>query len=361
MKRVLITGIGGSIATHFLEHFLENTDWDIVGVDSFRHKGWTDRTREIVSRFHDAFGRVSVFNHDLTAPISPVLRSRMGRIDYIINMASLSDVDASIKDPVPFVKNNIDLALTMLEFARVVVRGPDGRRYLRPSVHIPAIVSDTYFFDDFSGYTPSTTSAEAFQASVENWLEYATRQDHVGEIEEHAGAASTAMPDIPEVAESALDQVFAAVRVDTAAIGSHGEAIAITHERNRLRSCGRQDLARRVRKMPDHLGVGYDLESFECDGRPRCVEVKTTQSVSEVHFRSFHLTTNEWLKAEALGSSYVVYRLSLSDALGARLQTLPDPVGLYKDNKIQMIPREGADITFNNGVAAEVELMLSGE
>jgi dTDP-glucose 4,6-dehydratase len=35
-------------------------------------------------------------------------------------MASLSDVEASIKDPVPFVQNNISLAINMLEFARKV-------------------------------------------------------------------------------------------------------------------------------------------------------------------------------------------------------------------------------------------------
>ena len=246
--------------------------------------------------------------------------------------------------------------LTMLEFAGVVVRGPDGRRYLRPSPHVPALLADTTFFDDFSAYTSPDVSPEEFDESVERWLIYATTIDNADAGEVGPGP----LPEIPEVAETILDQVLTSADVDTAAIGSHGEAIAITHERNRLRSCGRDDLARRVRKLPDQLGVGYDLESFECDGRHRCVEVKTTQSVSPVHFRSFHLTTNEWLKAEALGASYVVYRISLSDALGAKLQTLVDPVGLYKGDKIQMIPRSGADVTFSDGVATEVDLMLHG-
>ena len=38
--------------------------------------------------------------------------------DYIINVASESHVDRSITDPVPFVKNNVDLVLNILEFAR---------------------------------------------------------------------------------------------------------------------------------------------------------------------------------------------------------------------------------------------------
>lgn len=246
--------------------------------------------------------------------------------------------------------------LTMLEFARVIVRGPDGRRYLRPSPHVPALLEDKTFFDDFSSYSSIDASPEDFDRSVECWLAYATSVDDA----EGSAVWPSQLPEIPEVAETILDQVLTSADIDTAAIGSHGEAIAITHERNRLRSCGRDDLARRVRKMPDQLGVGYDLESFECDGRPRCVEVKTTQSVSPVHFRSFHLTTNEWLKAEALGNSYTVYRISLSDVLGARLQMLVDPVGLYKTDQIQMIPRGGADISFSDGVAVEEVLMLHG-
>jgi nucleoside-diphosphate-sugar epimerase len=43
IKTVLITGIGGSIGCHVLRHVLKNTDWNVVGLDSFRHRGLTDR------------------------------------------------------------------------------------------------------------------------------------------------------------------------------------------------------------------------------------------------------------------------------------------------------------------------------
>lgn len=119
-KRCLITGIGGSIATHFLAHIFTNTDWDIVGIDSFRHKGWTDRVRVMLDAHPDWKERLFVVTHDLAAPISPIMQKKIGHIDYIINMASLSDVEASIQNPVPFVKNNVDLVLSMLEYAREI-------------------------------------------------------------------------------------------------------------------------------------------------------------------------------------------------------------------------------------------------
>lgn len=120
-KTVLLTGIGGSIATHFLAHIMHNCpSWNIVGLDSFRHKGWTDRVRVMLESHPDWKQRLTVITHDLAAPISPILREKIGRIDYIINMASLSDVEASIQHPVPFIKNNVDLTLYLLEYAREI-------------------------------------------------------------------------------------------------------------------------------------------------------------------------------------------------------------------------------------------------
>jgi dTDP-glucose 4,6-dehydratase len=109
-KRLLLTGIGGFCASHFCEHILKNTDWEIVGLESFRHKG--DSLRIIKDP------RITVYTCDCSAPISYRLEHQIGDVDFIVNMASDSHVERSITDPVDFVKNNFNLALYMLEFAR---------------------------------------------------------------------------------------------------------------------------------------------------------------------------------------------------------------------------------------------------
>lgn len=118
--KLLLSGVGGSIGAHFLAHIMKNTDWDLVGIDSFRHKGWTDRVKAMLDAHPEWVERTTIVTHDLAAPISPVMAKKIGQVDYIIAMASLSDVEASIQDPVPFIKNNIDLTLNLLEYAREV-------------------------------------------------------------------------------------------------------------------------------------------------------------------------------------------------------------------------------------------------
>lgn len=117
-KRVLLTGFAGSIGCHTFHHIFKNTDWDVVGVDSFKHKGLTERITDMMREHPENWSRLKVITHDLTEPFSEKIKKQIGRVDYIINMASLSDVEASIQDPVPFVRNNVELTLNVLEFAR---------------------------------------------------------------------------------------------------------------------------------------------------------------------------------------------------------------------------------------------------
>ena len=116
--KVILTGAGGFIAHHLLEHLLVNTSWQIVATDSFRHKGVCDRLAEVLDAQPQHRHRVDVITHDLSVPFSPQAAERIGPVDHILAVASQSHVDRSIKDPVPFVTNNVQVALNTLELAR---------------------------------------------------------------------------------------------------------------------------------------------------------------------------------------------------------------------------------------------------
>jgi dTDP-glucose 4,6-dehydratase len=99
-------------------HIFANTDWEVVGIATYSHKGLAERLTEMLREHPQYWSRLTLITHDLTKPFTKKLKRQIGHIDYIINMASLSDVEASIQDPVPFIKNNVDLVLNVLEYAR---------------------------------------------------------------------------------------------------------------------------------------------------------------------------------------------------------------------------------------------------
>ncbi len=118
MTRVLVTGIGGFVGTHLIAHIMKNTDWHVVGIDSFRHKGKTDRLADLLETYPEYRKRLTVEVHDLRAPVSPQLNDRIGAIDYVFSIASESHVDRSISEPREFIENNVSLMLTLLEWLR---------------------------------------------------------------------------------------------------------------------------------------------------------------------------------------------------------------------------------------------------
>ncbi len=93
-------------------------------------------------------------------------------------------------------------------------------------------------------------------------------------------------------------------------LGRRGEAFVVSAERLRLAQSGREDLADKVRWVADvdGDGAGYDVLSFEGDGRERLIEVKTTNGGART---PFFLTRNEHEVAEAKSDVWRLYRVHL--------------------------------------------------
>ncbi len=82
----------------------------------------------------------------------------------------------------------------------------------------------------------------------------------------------------------------------------------LAHERATLKGAGRDDLARRICWVSQEQGdgAGYDIESFEPDGRPRRIEVKTTNGWERT---PFHISRNELAAADEWRSEWCLLRL----------------------------------------------------
>ena len=91
-------------------------------------------------------------------------------------------------------------------------------------------------------------------------------------------------------------------------LGEAGEKFAFNFERWRLAQLGAGQLADKVRhvSIEEGDGLGYDIQSFEPDGRERYIEVKTTGFGART---PFYVSANEARFARDHRDSFRLYRL----------------------------------------------------
>ena len=199
--------------------------------------------------------------------------------------------------------------------------------------------------------TDFSTDILAYIASDEEELKELKKSSH-----------SDGRPDISEFLdrEEALEERVGLYMESftTKDIGDIGEGLVHGHECMRIKLGGREDLIHLIKRIPTQYAVGYDISSVELDERKRYIEVKTTISSKPLHFNRIHLTKNEWNTASSTHDRYYVYRLLLSKT-EKKLFLLQDPVGLYKADKIDMIPSDGADIIFDPSKVGQFEELLT--
>ncbi|MBL4927115.1 DUF3883 domain-containing protein [Fuscibacter oryzae] len=175
-----------------------------------------------------------------------------------------------------------------------------------------------------AGYKPAVNYQEALESAVLRWL--STHPE--GWLGNPAKLMGTALREAPRLyvgpaptlsnqpPPPELDQMLRLARkYDVAArdernraLGRAGEELALAHERETLRAAGRDDLARRLRwvSQEDGDGAGYDIASFTPQGRPRLIEVKTTNGWNRT---PFHISRNELAVAEERRGEWCLLRL----------------------------------------------------
>lgn len=112
----------------------------------------------------------------------------------------------------------------------------------------------------------------------------------------------------PSYLKAPIKRDYFAREAQNRSLGQAGELFALDFERWRLAQAGAGQLAERVRhvSMDDGDGLGYDIHSFEADGRDRFVEVKTTSFGERT---PFFVSANEARFARDHAERFRLYRL----------------------------------------------------
>lgn len=258
----------------------------------------------------------------------------------------------------------------------------DSRTYYLNTLEEETIIKfceSTEWFDEYDSMIANRAGdIETVKACVSGWFAYVNRdiqdtdfstdilafiandEDELKELKKSSHADGR--PDLREFLdrEEALESRVESYMESftTKDIGDIGEGLVHGHECMRVKLGGREDLIHLIKRIPTQFAVGYDISSVELDERKRYIEVKTTISSKPLRFNRIHLTKNEWNTASSTHDRYYVYRLLLSKR-ERKLFLLQDPVGLYKADKIDMIPSDGADITFDPSKVGEFEELLT--
>lgn len=97
-------------------------------------------------------------------------------------------------------------------------------------------------------------------------------------------------------------------------LGEAGEEFVYQYERNKVKTyhLGKNKQVRRVAKL-DGDGLGYDILSYDRQGRELYIEVKTTTGPEE---SSIFITANELTMSEKFPKQYCLYRVYDFDAVG---------------------------------------------
>jgi dTDP-glucose 4,6-dehydratase len=117
MTRVVVTGGCGFIGHHLVEHLHQNTDWDIIILDSLSYSSFGFSRLKCAGVYTSP--RVTAITIDLSAgEIKDGIVHEIGDISHIFHLAAETHVDNSIIEPKKCITNNIESTVNVLEFAR---------------------------------------------------------------------------------------------------------------------------------------------------------------------------------------------------------------------------------------------------
>ncbi|MDE6156782.1 MAG: DUF3883 domain-containing protein [Muribaculaceae bacterium] len=242
--------------------------------------------------------------------------------------------------------------LDYMVIAALLERRMDGYFCLKPNslAEINTFINDKSYFNGYEQFYGVGKLIPSMLAPVETaWFQYVNDLVNPDKFKTDIRSLIESS-EIEVIFDNRIDEIIKSENIRTKDIGNIGESIIYSHEKQRLKLAGYESLLHLIAIVDSpSYHPGFDIDSLEGDGtnHHRYIEVKTTISRQKINHFSFHMSPNEWVVAETNREHYYVYRLMLS-AVGKTLYILRNPVGLYKNDVIEAIPRNGMEISFDS-------------
>lgn len=215
----------------------------------------------------------------------------------------------------------------------------------------------------FGGYDNIDPNLEDVASVKDDWFSYVNRPldniDFSTNLLALVAESDEEYEQLVELSKEAFtEKLSAPSKLSPKDIGDYGESLILTHEKQRIKNEGREDLTHLITLIPNQSAVGYDINSIESNEQRRLIEVKTTISHTPLKFYKFYLTTNEWRAAVTYGDRYFIYRLMVNKDT-SQLFVIQNPVQLFLQGQLNMMPDKGANLTILPESSGNFEELLT--
>ncbi|WP_353094703.1 DUF3883 domain-containing protein [Methylibium sp.] len=208
-----------------------------------------------------------------------------------------------------------NISAVMLELGYPYIRGYQPRSNFQRDVLVDVVQQRVRHHRQLDDLTLSAVERPAVAAE---------RADFERVLSEAPRAELAAREVGPAYLRAPVKRDYFAREAQNRSLGEAGELFALNFERWRLAQLGAGQFADKVRhvSLEEGDGLGYDIRSFEPDGRERFIEVKTTGFGERT---PFYVSANEARFARDHQESFRLYRL-FDFRLAPRLFELAGPI-----------------------------------
>jgi dTDP-glucose 4,6-dehydratase len=166
MKKILVTGGAGFIASALIRHLIKTTDYQILNLDKLTYAGNLESLKEIEESENYRFVKGDICDYDLVSYLFSDFRP-----DAVMHLAAESHVDRSIDGPAEFIQTNIVGTYNLLNCARNYWQTLDDKaqaafRFQHISTdEVYGSLGDTGLFKESTPYDPRSPYSASKAAS----------------------------------------------------------------------------------------------------------------------------------------------------------------------------------------------------
>ena len=160
--KLLITGVKGFLATNMVNYYVNNSDYDVIGIVN----NTSNKTEE---KIVNSLKQKNTFDYILCNLTNNIkLKSIFDKEspDLIINCASQSDVIKSFDQPYEFLKSNLEIVFNILEWLRY---SKTGTKFIQLSTEAVLGQNDNFRHDENHPMQPKNPYS-ASKAAAEHYI-----------------------------------------------------------------------------------------------------------------------------------------------------------------------------------------------